>query len=58
LSFMNALTSSGVDEAPEVVRHCLSMFFTHINFQQYPLSFLGFSYVDANFSMGPHFYRI
>jgi len=26
---------SGVNEAPEVVRHCLSMFFTHINFQQY-----------------------
>ena len=28
---------SGVNEAPEIVRHCLSMFFTHVNFQQYDL---------------------
>ena len=27
--------SSGITEDPEVVRHCLCMFFTHINFQQY-----------------------
>ena len=26
---------SGVVEAPEVVRHCLTLFFTHINLQQY-----------------------
>jgi hypothetical protein len=33
-SLMGMLISSGVDEPPEVVRHCLILFFTHINTQQ------------------------
>ena len=33
--FVECADVSGVNEAPEVVRHCLSLFFTHINFQQY-----------------------
>lgn len=28
----------GVSESPEVVRHCLVLFFTHINSQQYSLA--------------------
>lgn len=46
----------GVNESPEVVRHCLKLFFTHINTQQYPpISFC--LTVDANFLMAQCFYR-
>jgi len=34
-SHMGMLIHSGVNEPPEVVRHCLVLFFTHINTQQY-----------------------
>src|SRR5271154_1723630 len=48
------LILSGVNEAPEVVRHCLSMFFTHINFQQYWLS-TPYSNGRCEFLNGPAF---
>jgi hypothetical protein len=47
----------GVAESPEVVRHCLILFFTHINAQQYLLISFGLT-ADANFSMVQCFYRI
>ena len=48
------LILSGVNEAPETVRHCLSMFFTHINFQQYWLS-TPYSNGRCEFINGPAF---
>lgn len=33
-SYMGMLIYSGVNEPPEVVRHCLILFFTHVNTQQ------------------------
>lgn len=47
----------GVNESPEVVRHCLILFFTHINTQQFSPCHSELT-VDANFSMVQCFYRI
>lgn len=39
LSYLSiAYFSRGVNESSEVVRHCLTLFFTHVNSQQYYLS--------------------
>jgi hypothetical protein len=56
ISLLSCLISaSGVLETPEVVRHCLTLFFTHINLQQYcPLSLFSDS-ARCEFLSGPAF---
>jgi hypothetical protein len=50
------LTLSGVVETTEVVRHCLTLFFTHINLQQCNL-LKPFLIIDANSSTDLRFYK-